>query len=195
MINQEKSLLRKVLPHLGAILVFLLITFLYFSPVFEGKVLPQNDTHQFAGMSHELRNYYHNEGVSSAWTGSMFSGMPSYQIGVWGSNPNLIDYIEKPLRMLGETTAGPVFAGMLMAYILLCVTGIGVFSSSIYKPTDSSFVLTSGFNVMPAILGAIAFSLSSYNIIIIEAGHVTKAWAIAYMPVVIAGMMVMFRRK
>lgn len=195
MINQEQSLFRRILPHVGAVLLFLVITFLYFSPVFEGKVLPQHDTHQFAGMSQELRNYYHNEGVSSAWTGSMFSGMPSYQIGVWGSNPNLIDYIEKPLRALGNTTAGPVFAGMLMAYILLCVTGIGAFSSSIHKSKDSNFVLTTGFNVMPAILGAIAYSFSSYNIIIIEAGHVTKAWAIAYMPLVIAGVMVMFRRK
>jgi len=174
MIKQEKKLLVKTLQHIGAILLFLLLTFVYFSPAFKGKVLQQGDVHQFEGMSHELSEYYHKEGVASAWTGSMFSGMPAYQIGIWGSNPNLLEYVEKPLNALGHTNAGPVFAGMLMAYILFVVMGFGF---------------------IPSVLGAIAYSLSSYNIVIIEAGHVTKAWAIAYMPLIVASLLVMFRKK
>ena len=174
MIKQEKSILFKSLQHAGAVLLFLLLTFVYFTPAFNGKVLHQGDVHQFEGMSRELSEYYHKEGVSSAWTGTMFSGMPAYQIGIWGSSPNLFDYVEKPLNALGHTDAGPVFAAMLMAYV---------------------FFVVMGFGFVPSLLGAIAFSLSSYNIIIIEAGHVTKAWAIAYMPLIVGGVLVMFRRK
>ncbi|MDR1810577.1 MAG: YfhO family protein [Prevotella sp.] len=174
MIRKEKSLAAQILPHLGAILCFLAVTYIYFSPVLDGKVLVQSDINQYIGMSQELRAYYQDEKASSVWTGSMFSGMPAYQIGVWGTNPNLIDYVEKPLRILGGDISAPVFTGMLMAYILF---------------------LALGFGIIPSILGAFAFSFCSYNIIIIEAGHLTKAWALAYMPIVIAGLLTAIRKK
>lgn len=174
MASNPNSILKKLLPHACAIVCFFVITMVYFSPLLEGKVLPQGDTRQFAGMSHELSDYYEKEGVASVWTGSIFSGMPAYQIGVWGSNPNLLDYIEAPFKALGSSTAGAVFAGMIMAYILFSVMGFGV---------------------IPSCIGAIAYSFSSYNIIILEAGHVTKAWSIAYMPLIVASLLVMFRKK
>lgn len=174
MASNPNSILKKLLPHACAIVCFFVITMVYFSPLLEGKVLPQGDTRQFAGMSHELSDYYEKKGVASVWTGSMFSGMPAYQIGVWGSNPNLLDYIEAPFKALGSSTAGAVFAGMIMAYILFSVMGFGV---------------------IPSCIGAIAYSFSSYNIIILEAGHVTKAWSIAYMPLIVASLLVMFRKK
>lgn len=174
MIQEEKPILKKLLQHAIAIVCFLAVTFIYFSPVLDGKVLQQSDVQQYKGMSRELAQYYEKEGQSSAWTGSMFSGMPAYQIGIWGGSPNFLDYLEAPFKALGSSTAGPVFVGMLMAYILFCVMGVGI---------------------IPAILGAIAYSLSSYNIIIIDAGHVTKAWAIAYMPLIVAGLAASFRRK
>lgn len=174
MIQQKKPVLQQILPHVFAIVCFLAVTFVYFSPLIEGRVLPQSDVQQFKGTGRELSQYYYNEGQSSAWTGTVFSGMPSYQIGVWGGAPNFLDYLEIPLKALGSSTAGAVFTGMLMAYILFCIMGVGF---------------------LPAILGAIAYSLSSYNIIILDAGHVTKAWAIAYMPLIIAGMVAAFKRK
>lgn len=174
MIQGEKRILKKLSQHVIAIVCFLTVTFIYFSPVLDGKVLQQSDVQQYKGMSRELAQYYEKEGQSSAWTGSMFSGMPAYQIGIWGGAPNFLEYLEAPLKALGNSTAGPVFAGMLMAYILFCVMGVGF---------------------VPALLGAIAYSLSSYNIIIIDAGHVTKAWAIAYMPLIMAGLAAAFRRK
>ena len=167
MIQEERPILKKLLQHVIAIVCFLAVTFIYFSPLLEGKILPQSDVQQYKGMSRELAQYYEKEGQSSAWTGSMFSGMPAYQIGIWGGSPNFLDYLEAPVKALGSSSAGAVFAGMLMAYILFCVMGVGFF---------------------PAILGAVAYSLSSYNIIILDAGHVTKAWAIAYLPLIIAGL-------
>lgn len=174
MIKQEKSLLQQALSHVVAIVIFIAITVIYFGPLVDGKTLPQGDVKQYQGASKEIRDYYNNEGESSTWTGSMFSGMPSYQIAVFGGSINFLDYLEMPVKAIGGSNAGAVFMGMLMAYILFCVLGV--------KPSV-------------AVLGAIAYSLSSYNIIIIEAGHVTKAWALAYLPLVVAGMMVMFKRK
>lgn len=173
-LSEKKSWWRILLPHAIAIICFLLISMVYFSPALDGKVLVQNDVTQFQGASKELSDYYQNEGKSSAWLGSMFSGMPSYQIGVWGGSPNFLDYLEKPLKAMGSHTMGPVFTGMLMAYILFCLMG--------FAPALS-------------ILGAIAYSLSSYNIIIIEAGHITKAWALAYLPLIVASMLMLFKRK
>lgn len=174
MIKKEESVLKMLFPHICAVVFFLAITMIYFSPLIEGKVLPQHDVTQFEGAAQELRDYYEKDGESSAWTGSMFSGMPSYQIGIWGGAPNFLNYLEAPLKALGGSTAGPVFTAMLMAYILFCVMG--------FKP-------------ITAILGAVAYSLSSYNIIILDAGHVTKAWTLAYMPLIVAGVMVLFKRK
>lgn len=161
--------------HLVAIGVFILVTVVFFSPqFFEGKQLPQSDVTQFKGISQDLREYYNKDGESSEWAGNIFSGMPAYQIGVWGGSPNFLDYLEAPLKVFGNTTAGPVLAGMIMAYILFLILG---------------------FNIPIAMFGAIAYSLSSYNIIILDAGHVTKAWAIAYMPIVVGGLLAMFKKK
>lgn len=174
MINKEKSLIRQLLPHALAIITFLIITVVYFGPVFQGKVLPQHDNTQYIGSSQELREYYYNEGQTSEWLGSMFSGMPAYQVGVMGGSPNFLEYLEMPFKALGYTSAGPMFMAMLMAYLMFCIMG--------FRPSIAA-------------LGAIAYSLSSYNVIIITAGHVTKAWVIAYIPLIIAGMMALFKQK
>lgn len=175
MIHSDKKTAISSWLHLPAICVFLLVTVIFFSPqFFEDKQLPQSDITQFQGISQDLREYYNKDGESSAWAGNAFSGMPAYQIGVWGGSPNFLDYLEAPLRVFGGTTAGPVLAGMVMAYILFLILG---------------------FNIPIAMFGAIAYSLSSYNIIILDAGHVTKAWAIAYMPIVVGGLLCMFKKK
>lgn len=175
MMQDKKKLGIKALQHLGAVLFFLFATVVYFSPeFFDGKELSQHDVNQFQGSSQDIREYYEKDGASSAWTGGMFSGMPAYQIGIWGGSPNFLNYLEAPLKALGNTTAGPVFAGMLMAYLLFLILG---------------------FSIPMAMFGAIAYSLSSYNIIILHAGHVTKAWALAYMPIVVGGVLCMFKNK
>jgi len=172
--NQEKSVFKQLLPHLIAIVCFLAVTFIYFSPLLEGKSLPQSDVQHYSGVAHELSEYYYKDGQSSAWTGSVFSGMPAYQIGVWGGPPNFLNYVETPLKALGGNSAGAMFTAMLMAYILFCLMGI---------------------RFVPAVLGAIAYAFSSYNIIIIGEGHVTKAWTIAYMPLVVSALVSAFKKK
>lgn len=174
MLNRKKTLIQTALPHVIAIIVFTIITMAYFMPLVQGKVMKQGDVTQYVGSSQELRQYYNEEGESSAWTGSMFSGMPAYHIGIWGQSPNFLDYVEAPVRALAGNVAGPTFIGMLAAYI---------------------FFILMGFRPSVSIMGAIAYSLSSYNLIILDAGHINKAWTIAYMPLILAGVMVLFKRR
>ncbi len=123
MLNRKKSFIQTALPHIIAIVVFTIITLAYFLPLAQGKVLRQGDVTQYVGASQELRNYYNEEGESSVWTGSMFSGMPAYHIGIWGQSPNFFDYVEKPIRALAGDIAAPTFIGMLAAYILFILMG------------------------------------------------------------------------
>ncbi len=174
MINKEKNIWQQIIPHVVCVALFFIITFVFFKPQFDGKVIPQDDVTQYQGMSQELKEYHEKEGLSSAWTGSMFSGMPAYQIGVRGGTPNFIDYLEVPARAFGGNTAGALLTMMVAAYIMFCVMR--------FRPEY-------------AFLGAIAYALSSYNIVILEVGHITKAWAIAYMPLIVGSMAAMFRRK
>ncbi|NDW09983.1 YfhO family protein [Dysgonomonas sp. 520] len=172
--NKKSVLTKKIFYHLIAITCLLVITMVYFSPTFQGKSLFQSDVTQFMAASHELEDYYEKDGESSAWTGSMFSGMPAYHIGIWGTSPNFISYLEAPLRLMDGGSAAPIFGAMLMAYIMFCIMG---------------------FSPLVALLGAIGYGFTSYNIIITEAGHITKLWTLVYLPLVIAGIIELFRKK
>ena len=150
------------------------VTILYFSPKLDGKVIQQGDIQKWEGMSHELVEYYQKEGGSSAWTGSMFSGMPSYTVSIQTSIPNSITWPEKIFSIFGDYDCGPIILSLFAMYILLIVMGVPI-------PL--------------AILGAVGFAFSSYSLIIIQAGHVTKVWAMAYMPLVLTGMVLLFKKK
>ena len=160
--------------HVGSIVLFLLLTVVYFSPKLEGKQLQQGDIEKWEGMDRENLEYYEKEGGVSAWCGSMFSGMPSYTISIRHNYPNAMTWFEKPIQVIGQPDAGIVLASMICMYILLSVLGCPV-------PVS--------------VLGAIGFSFSSYSLIIIMAGHVTKAWVMAYMPLVLAGMALTMKKK
>lgn len=175
MIDKNQSIVKKGLFHLGAIVFFLILSIAFFKPVFfEDKVLSQHDVTQFVGASEDLRKYYNEEGQSSEWTGGMFSGMPAYQIGVWGGSPNFLQVIESPLKALGSSTAGPIFTAMLVFYVVLILMGC---------------------NIPISILGAVAYGFTSYNLILIDAGHINKIWNLAYMPLTISGFLFLFKNK
>ena len=88
-----KSLIKKIIPEFGIIVGFILISFIYFSPVIEGKKLPQMDNIHAKGMSQELVEFEkNNPGESSQWTNSMFGGMPAYQI-KGDKSQNIFTYI------------------------------------------------------------------------------------------------------
>lgn len=174
-----KTILAKWGKHIMALLVFLAITVVYFSPaVLDGKMVRQGDMEKAAGMGGSQMDKYAQTaepGEFSAWSDAMFGGMP-YAGGYGNPAPDLPKYslIETPLKGLGYFHAGMVFTGLICFYILMCVMGMSTWL---------------------AIAGSIAFALASYNIIIIEAGHITKAYVIAYMPITLAGMALLFKRE
>lgn len=170
---------KTVLKHFAAICIFLLLVCVYFAPaIFQGKILMQHDVVQFQGMSKEASEYAQssesNEHEVIGWTGSMFSGMPTYTITTQKGPANFLEYLEIPFKAIDDMGGSIVFLGMLCFYILMCVLGA---------------------NFWLAIAGAIAFAFGSYNIIILDAGHITKAYVMAYMPLTFAGMLLLFKEK
>jgi len=164
----------KIRPHVWVGLFFLAVSLIYFAPKFQGMQVHQGDVEKYLGMSQEVREYYQKEGVGSSWTGSMFSGMPTYTISTQGGPVNWLGYLEIPLKMIGDSDAGILFTSLLACYVLMLILGA---------------------SIPLAILGAVAFSFSSYSIIIIQAGHITKAWVMAYMPLVLSGFVLVLKQK
>lgn len=167
------SHLIKFKPHLIAIGLFIAISAIYFSPVFDGKILSAHDLDTWKGMSKEVVDYRSETGEEALWTKRMFSGMPAYQIST-KSNGNLIQYVDKVLQLGLPRPMNLLFMYLIGFYILL---------------------LTLKLDYKLAIVGAIGFAFSSYFIIIIQAGHMTKAHAIAYLPLIIASVLYTFRGK
>ena len=169
----NKNLIAKAGPYLVALIVFLVVTFVYFNPMFQGSSLKQGDVVNFQGMSKEIVDFREKTGTEPLWTNSMFGGMPAYQISVV-YKANLVRHIDRILSFGFPRPANIVFLYFLGFFILLIVLGV---------------------NPWMAIAGSLAFGFSSYFFIILEAGHNTKAHAIAYMAPVIAGILLTFRRK
>lgn len=164
---------KKILPHLIAIAIFVVITLVYFAPLMEGKQLSQSDTQQFQGALKEISDYRAATGKEALWTNSMFGGMPAYQISVVYSS-NLVKYIDHYLHLWLPGQAGMVFIYFLGFYILLLVFKVDQKLSAI---------------------GAIGFGFSSFFLIILAVGHNTQAIAIGYMAPVVAGVVLSFRGK
>jgi hypothetical protein len=165
--------LKKSIPIISAIVIFVALTYGYFSPLLKGKVILQHDMVSVQGMAKEandFRDKYHEEPL---WTNSMFGGMPAYLISI-RSPGSLIVYVRTLLTLGMASPAMLVFNYMLGFFILLLVLGI---------------------NPWLSIIGAVAFAFSSYMFIIIDAGHITKALAIGYMAPVFAGVVLVCRRK
>lgn len=164
--------MKKFLPHIIAVITFLLVTFAYLYPSLQGKTIFGGDTAGYVGMSQEATTYNQQADEQTLWTGAMFSGMPTYQICMTEPN-SILAHIDNCLRVLPGPTYR-VFLYLAGFYILLIAFGV------------SPYI---------AIAGAIAFAFGSYNLIIIVAGHNTKAVAIAYMAPIIASIYLAFRKK
>ena len=171
--NKIMEKLKKIGPHLMVLLLFMSISFVYFSPLLEGKMLDMHDIKQWQGMSKEVVDFHEKTGENALWTNSMFSGMPAYQIATW-SDANLIQYVVKVITLGMPRPASLLFLYLLGFYILL---------------------LSLRVDYRLAAVGAIAFAFSSYFFIIIQAGHMTKAHAIAYVPMVVAAVLYTYRGK
>ncbi|MCL9807277.1 YfhO family protein [Flavobacterium amniphilum] len=164
--------LKRFYPHALAVLGFVLVSIIYFYPVLQGKKLLQSDIVQYTAMAKEqndFRDAYHEEPY---WTNSAFGGMPTYQLGA-NYPHNYIKSVDGLLRFLPRP-ADYMFLYFLGFYILLLVLKI--------KPLKAFF-------------GALAFGFSTYLIVILGVGHNAKAHAIAYMPLVIAGVLLVFQKR
>ncbi|CAM4054953.1 YfhO family protein [Flavobacterium antarcticum] len=164
--------LNKFYPHLLAFFGFVIISLFYFYPVLQGKALSQSDIVQYTGMAKEQNDFRAAENTEPFWTNSAFGGMPTYQMGA--NYPN--DYIgalDDFLRFLPRP-ADYLFLYFLGFYGLLLVLKV---------------------DPLKAFFGALAFGFSTYMIIILGVGHNAKAHAIAYMPLVLAGVLLVFRKK
>ncbi len=164
--------LKHILPNLVIILIFIILAYAYLFPLLEGKVLHQSDISHFKGMSKELKDYREATGKEAIWTNSMFSGMPGYMISVRYDN-NLAVHLKTVLSR-PFPLAIKIILYFLGFYILLISLGIKRWLSAI---------------------GAVAFGLSSYFIIILAAGHNSKADALGYLPIVVAGVLLVFKEK
>jgi len=162
----------RFLPYVIAIVVFVIASLSYFPPVLEGKKLFQSDIAQFRGVSKEVVDFRKEHQQEPYWTNRVFGGMPAYNVSAYYPH-NYIKKIDLLLRFL------PRPADYLFLYFL------------------SFFVLLTVLKVewKLAIIGALAFGFSTYLIIIFGAGHNAKAHAIAYMPLVLAGILSVFKRN
>lgn len=159
--------------HFLAVLAFLLLSLAYNTPLLEGKKLKQEDMTQVVGMTKELKDYHQKTGKIALWTNALFCGMPAYQI-----------YAPKP--------------GMLVEHISTLLTNAIPQPASFFLLLMFCFYLllvALGMQTWLALAGSIAFAFSSYNVIILDVGHVTKAMAIAYMAPVFGGLVLLFRKK
>ncbi len=163
---------KKLIPFGIAIASFVLASLVYFHPVLEGKKIAQSDIRQFIGMSKEVKDYRLANDTEPYWTNAAFGGMPTYQLSTYYPH----DYIKKLdglLRFL------PHPADYLFLYF------IGFFALLTVLKVDYKL----------AILGSLAFGFSTYLIIILGVGHNAKAHAIAYMPMVLAGILLALQQK
>jgi hypothetical protein len=155
------------------IAIFAILALAYVSPVLEGKRILQSDIVKFDGMAKEIKDFRNETGEEALWTNSMFGGMPAYQISV--EYPNNISNLLHKIMTLGL----PRPADMIFLYFICFFV----------------FLLLLRVNPWVAFAGAVAFALSSYNYIIISAGHNSKAVAIAYMAPVLGSIIYTFRGK
>jgi hypothetical protein len=162
----------KFLPYVLVVAIFILASIIYFHPVLKGQKIQQSDITQFKGMVKEINDFRAVKNSEPYWTGASFSGMPSYQISAYYPN-DLVRVLDQTVRFLPRP-ADYTFLYFLSFFVLMMALKV---------------------NWRLAIFGALSFGFSTYLIIIFGAGHNAKAHAIAYMPLVLAGVLWVFQKR
>ena len=161
---------KQIVLSLAIIAGFVMITLLYFQPIFEGKTLHQFDVMQYQGMAKEANDYQKETGEAQLWTNGAFGGMPTYLIQI--ATDNMVNHVH---HIFQTTYKHPqMFAIMYFVCFFLAL-------------------LIMDIPIWLAMLGALFYGFSSYFYIILEAGHMTKAAALGYMPLVIASVYATYR--
>ncbi len=164
---------KKYLPYAAAIAIFAILTLIYFKPLLSGKELRQHDIAMHKGMSKEIADYRDKHHSEPLWTNSMFGGMPAYQVSTKYPG-NWLTALDNLFKLYLPLPGGYLFLYFLGFFILLLCLEI---------------------NPWLALVGAIAYGLSSYFLIIIQAGHNSKANALGYLPALIGGIILLFRGR
>ncbi|MGZ3920499.1 MAG: YfhO family protein [Bacteroidia bacterium] len=160
-------------PHAIAVVIFAIITLIYFKPLLSGKELRQDDIARHKGMSKEIADYRNTHHSEPLWTNSMFGGMPAYQISTIYPG-NWIGKLDNAFKLFIPLPAGYVFLYFLGFFILLLCLDVDPWL---------------------ALIGSIAYGLSSYFLIILEAGHNSKANALGYLPALLGGIILLFKGR
>lgn len=160
------------LPHILAILSFLIIAVIYFLPQLQGKKISSSDIQHYKAMAHEAKQYEEETGETALWTNAMFSGMPTYQI-TGPQKKNLMKPLRDLQRLFIERPIGYFIGAMIGFYILMLILGLSPLVSAI---------------------GAVFFAFSTNNLVLFEAGHMTKLSAVFSIPLFLAGVILTFRK-
>lgn len=163
---------KKILPHLAVFVVFVIVALAYFNPILSGKKLYQSDIVQYKGNARQLIDHRAETGEELYWTDAVFGGMPTYQLGA-RYDYDFIDSLDRAIRFLPRP-ADYLFLYFISFYALMLVMRV---------------------DWKIGLLGALAFGFSTYLIIIIGAGHNSKAHAIAYFPLVLSGIILVFQKR
>ncbi len=164
---------RLALPTIVAVVLYALLSYGYFAPQLRGEVLYQHDVQQYEGMTQDILESRESTGIDPQWTGAMFGGMPAYLINVAHPSQIVKSSFSRVVNGFG-TPAAFIFFAMLSMYLMLVMMGFGGWV---------------------AIVGGLMYGLSTYLFLIIEAGHVTKMWALVYAPAMFGGVYMALRGK
>jgi hypothetical protein len=169
----NKALFQKVLPHLVAFAIFLIIAVIYCKPALNGMVLQQSDVIQFQGAIRDAEDYRAKHGDYPLWTNNLFSGMPTFQIG--GHGNNFVAGYTHLILTLGLVKPIGFFWLACISFYFLCMV----------------------LRLTPwlGILGSLAFAYATYDPVIISVGHDTKMWSIAYMPAVLGSVILIYEKR
>ncbi|MBR7019186.1 MAG: YfhO family protein [Prevotella sp.] len=167
--------LKPYLPDILVVILFAVISFAYFFPAdIEGKILYRHDSSAGVGAGQEAKEYYERTGERTRWTNGLFGGMPTYQTSPSYNSTTALGKVMDAYHLWLPENVWYVFVYLLGFYILL-------------RAFD--------FRQWMAALGAVVWAFSSYFFIIIAAGHIWKVWALAYLPPMIAGLVLAYRGK
>ncbi len=164
---------KSILPHLIAVLTFIVVSCAYFIPQFQGEVMQQSDSISYEGMAKEVKDHNASSDDAALWTNSMFSGMPAYQIYTPPGN-NVATYLQRILSFGIPRPAGLFIFGLICSYLLLVVFGV---------------------NAWMSLFLAFGMAFATNNLILLEAGHMTKVTSLMSIPLVIGGVVLAFRKS
>ena len=165
--------LERVLPWLVGLLIFWAVSYTFFAPQFDDKSLGQNDIAQYSGMSADIRNHREATGEDPQWTGGMFSGMPAYLIDIEYPTQDVKQSVGSVVKVVGDPMNMIFFA---MIFMMVAVVLMGV-------------------NPWIGIIAGLAYGLSTYFFLIIDAGHITKMWALVYAPPLVGAVWYALRKN